>query len=60
MDKTMIARKWKRWTSEFMKERSFKVSWDGVDRGEGKTNLGVLQGFPLSPVIFLIWMAPIL
>ena len=43
-----------------MKERSFKVSWDGVDRGEGKTNLGVSQGSPLSPVIFLIWMAPIL
>ena len=60
IDKTMIARKWKRWTSEFMKERNFKVAWDGVDRGEGKTNLGVLQGSPLSPVIFLIWMAPIL
>lgn len=31
-----------------------------MDRGEGKTNLGVPQGFPLLPVIFLIWMAPIL
>ena len=60
MDKTVIGRKWKKWASEFMKERSFKVSWDGVDREEGKTNLGVLQGSPLSPVIFLIWMAPIL
>ena len=60
IDKTAIGRKWKRWASEFMKERSFKGSWDGVDRGEGKTNVGVLQGSPLSPVIFLIWMAPIL
>ena len=60
MDKTRIGRKWKKWTSEFMKKRSFKVSWDGVARGEGKTNLGVPQGSPLSPVIFLIWMAPIL
>ena len=60
MDKTRIGRKWKKWTSEFMRERSFQVSWDGVDRGVGKTNLGVPQGSPLSPVIFLIWMAPIL
>ena len=60
MDKTTIGRKWKRWTLEFMKEGSFKVSWDVVDRGEGKTNLWVLQGSPLSPMIFLIWMAPIL
>ena len=58
-DNTKIGRKWKRWTSEFMKVKSFKVSWDAVDRGEGKTNLGVLQGSPLSAVIFLIWMAPI-
>ena len=60
MDKTRIGRKWKKWTSEFRKKRSFKVSWDGVARGEGKTNLGVPQGSPLSPVIFLIWMASIL
>lgn len=36
------------------------VLWDGLDRGEGKTNLEVLQGSPLSLVIILIWMAPIL
>ena len=43
-----------------MGERSFAVSWDGKDRGVGKTNVGVPQGSPLSPVLFLIWMAPIL
>ena len=29
-------------------------------RGCGSTNVGVPQGSPLSPVVFLIWMAPIL
>ena len=43
-----------------MEEREFLVSWDGKDRGKGKTNMGVPQGSPLSPVVFLVWMAPIL
>lgn len=34
--------------------------WDGKERGVGRTNLGAPQGFPLSPVIFLIWIAPII
>ena len=46
--------------TSFMGERSFGVSWDGKDRGVQKTNVGVPQGSPLSPVVFLIWMAPIL
>ena len=29
-------------------------------RGQGSTNVRVPQGSPLSPVAFLIWMAPIL
>ena len=33
---------------------------DGVTKGRGRTNLGVPLGSPLSPVIFLIFMAPIL
>ena len=53
-------KRWMRWVHEFMGERSFLVSWDGKDRGEGRTNLGVPQGSPLSAVIFLIWMSPIL
>ena len=53
-------RRWTGWVHEFMGERSFLVSWDGKDQGEGRTNLGVPQWSPLSPVIFLIWIAPIL
>ena len=42
-----------------MEEREFLVSYDGKDRGQGKTNMGVPQGSPLSLVVFFIWMAPI-
>ena len=44
----------------FFRPKKFLVEWDGKTRGQGVTNIGVLQGSPLSPVIFLIYMAPIL
>ena len=34
------------------------MSWDSKNRGVGKTNVRVLQESPLSPLVFLIWMAP--
>ena len=43
-----------------MSPRKFKVSWDGVVRGVGSSLVGVPQGSPLSPVLFLVWLAPIL
>ena len=36
------------------------MEWDGKVRGRGSANVGVPQGSPLSPLIFLIWMAPIM
>ena len=60
MEMTDGGRRWKKWMSNFMGEMSFAVSWDGKDRGVGKTNVGVPRGSPVSPVVFLIWMAPIL
>ena len=60
MGLTKEGRRWKKWITSFMGERSFAVSWDGKDRGVGQTNVGVPQGSPLSPILFLIWMAPIL
>ena len=43
-----------------MKAREFSISCDNKDREKGATKTGVPQGSPLSPVLFLIWMTPIL
>ena len=48
-----------RWVREFVSSRSFEVSWDGAVRGVGSSAMRVPQGSPLSPVLFLVWMAPI-
>ena len=60
LDMSEQGKRWKRWLRSFFRERSFSIEWDGQTRGIGKTNVGVLQGSPLSPVIFLLFMAPIL
>ena len=36
------------------------MEWDGAIKGRGRINIRVPQGSPLFPVIFLIFMAPIL
>ena len=51
---------WTPWLARFFRPREFGVSWDGETRGRGRTAVGVPQRSPLSPVLFLIWMAPIL
>jgi len=48
------------YVKNFFRAREFDIEWDGKTRGRGKTNIMVPQGSPLSPVIFLIWMAAIL
>ena len=60
MSTTRVRRQWQKWVAGFMCEREFLVSWDSKHRGKGKTNMGVPQWSPLSLVVFLIWMAPIL
>ena len=42
------------------RQRDFTIEWDDEIRGNGKTKVGVPQGSPLSLVVFLIYMAPIL
>ena len=48
------------WLSQFMAGRTFEVSWDGKVRGVGSSSKGVPLASPLLPVLFLVWMAPIL
>lgn len=43
-----------------MSTREFEVSWDGKIRRVGRSTKGVLQGSPLSPVLFLVWISHIL
>ena len=53
-------RGWGRWLRDLFRPRQFEVEWDSKVQGQGSANVGVLQGSPLSPVVFLIWMEPIL
>ena len=51
---------WLTWLERFMSPREVEVAWDGSVRGRGAAAKGVPQGSPLSPVLFLGFMAPIL
>ena len=48
------------WLERFMSPRELEVAWDGSVRGRGVTDKGVAQGSPLSPVLFLVFIALIL
>jgi len=60
LEKSEEGKKWIPWVKEFFQAREFDLEWDGKIRGKGKTNIGAPQGSPLLPVIFLIWIAPII
>jgi len=36
------------------------MEWDRRVRGRGRTKVEVPQGSPVSPVLFLIWIIPII
>jgi len=60
VEKSEEGRKWIPYIPDFFRARQFEVEWDGIVRGRGRTNVGALEGSRLSPVIFPIWMAPII
>jgi len=45
------------YVSAFLEPRAFQISWDNEPRGEGRMNQGTPQGSPLSPVLWLIYIA---
>ena len=57
---TEIWQRWGGYIKNFFRPRSFEVEWDGKVRDSSRTNIGVPEGSPLSPLIFLIYMATIL
>ena len=51
---------WLPWLQRFMSPWEFEVAWDSSVRGRGAAAKRVPQGSPLSPVLFLVFMALIL
>jgi len=60
LEKSEEGKRWIPWVKDFFRAKEFELEWDGKVRGKGKMNIGAPQGSPLSPVIFRIWMPPII
>jgi len=47
------------WVSSFLCERSFTLIMQGAPGTPAPVNVGALQGSPISPVLFLLYVAPL-
>ena len=50
--------RWTPWIRRFCASRQLTLSWDGRDRGMATVSKGIPQGSPLSPILFLAYIAP--
>lgn len=48
-----------RWTDNFMRDRKVTMSVDGQGDEAREVTTGLSQGFPISPVLFAIYIAEI-
>jgi len=60
LEKSEEGRKWIPWYREFFRAREFEMEWDRRVRERGRMNVRAPQESPVSPVLFLIWIAPII
>ena len=60
LEKSKERRKWIPWCRKFFRAREFEIEWDRRVWGREKTNIRAPQGSPVSPVLFLIWIVPII
>lgn len=44
------------WTRSFLSKRTLKLSFNGNTEDTKPINIGILQGSPISPILFLIYI----
>lgn len=54
------AEQWIPHVERFLTSRDFQMWWDNRARGQGSMTHGAPQGSPLSPILFLIFLKPLL
>jgi len=48
------------WLQSFMEDRTIQLAFDGESQSKISMNAGIPQGSPVSPIMFLIYLHPVL